>query len=139
MEEPGENGGGGFGAPARKAGIAVGRIADKRQIVGDGRRGYSKLGDDAGFVADLALPTIQLHDSRAMDALGQVLIRSADKDAIDARVESRAFGGGGQSVVGLEFDHRPDSDPCLDKSLFDERELREKIGIDALPRFIVRP
>ena len=43
-----------FRAPAGQAGIAVGAVADQRQVVGDRHRRHAELRDDARFVADRA-------------------------------------------------------------------------------------
>ena len=54
---------------------------------------------------------VEADDARAAHALGQVLVGRADHDLLDAGVVARQrAAAGGQRVVGLELDHRPDDD-----------------------------
>ncbi len=135
----GQDGGGRFRAPARQARKAVGSITDQRQIVGDAGRRDAELRHDAGFVEDGARSPVQLDDAGPAHALREIFVRRADHDALDARVGGSGRRRGRQRVVGLELDHRPHDDPRRGQRLFEQRELREQIGLDALARLVSRP
>src|SRR5207248_864627 len=95
----------GFGAPSREAGIAISAVSDDRQVVRNRLRPHAELLDDSSFIADDLTSAIALNDSRPDDALRQILVRSADHHLADALVLRGIKGCGGQSIIGLKFDH----------------------------------
>ena len=139
MAKLGENGSRRLRAPARQARIAVGRVADQREVVGDRRRRDAELLDDAGLVARDARPAIQLDDARAAHALGEVLVRRADDHAFDTRIASRRHRPGGERIVRLELHHRPDDDAGRREGVFEQWELRQQVGFDAFAGLVARP
>jgi hypothetical protein len=96
---------------ASHAGIAVGRIADERQVVGDQGWPYAELRTHAVFVDDLPRSAVDLHDPVTVDALGEVLVGRPDADLADGVVSCGKMRRGGQRIVGLQLGHRPNGDP----------------------------
>ena len=88
------------------------------------------MGVDAVLVADLVGPPVPLDDPRPAHALCQVLVGRADHDLRDLGIGRRRPGGARKRVVGLELDHGPDGDPARGHDLFQQRELREQMGVD---------
>ena len=82
---------------------------------------------------------IQLDDARAADALREILVGRADQHALDARVRGGRCRRRRQRIVGLELDHRPDGDAERRQRLFEQRELREEVGVDALAGLVAGP
>src|SRR5688572_14760097 len=68
----------GFAADAGDAWIAVGRIADQREVVGDERRRDPEFRLYARGVANLAASAIDLDDAIAGDTLREILVRRPD-------------------------------------------------------------
>src|SRR5208283_2406171 len=101
----------GFLSPSTHARKAVGTVANHRQVIRDGLRSDAKLSDDAGFIAHDILPAVELHDSRAHNALTEIFVRRADEDlpnAVTVILILRGFRGGrGERVIRLELDHGP--------------------------------
>ena len=56
------------------------------------------------------------HDPVVVDELGHVLVGRADQDPLDRRVGREPAGRGGDRVVGLELDHRPEHDARAPRS-----------------------
>src|SRR5262249_47387788 len=67
-----QHGGRRLRAPPGQAWIAVGRVADEREIVGNRLRTDAELGNHARFVPDLARAADQLHNARAAHALREI-------------------------------------------------------------------
>src|SRR5262249_28420145 len=95
-----------LGSDPGNPGITVRRVADEREVVGDVRRRDTELCAHARVVANLPALAIDLHDTRARYALGEILVRSPDARPFDRGVLRRNMCGRCQGVVGLEFDHR---------------------------------
>ena len=76
---------GGDAADPGDARIAVGRVADEGEQVGDQRRLDAELLAHAGRVADRVCPAVDLHHAVAVDALRQVLVGRPDADLLDVR------------------------------------------------------
>src|SRR5438093_12310351 len=132
-----QHGRGGLGPPARKAGVAVRRVPDQGEPVGNrGRRdpelrahGVLVVGDHAAAVAlDHPLPG---------DALGEILVRRADHDLVDGVAEPRHRGG--QRVVRLELDHRPDHDADRLERALGQWKLGEQVLRNALLGLVAWP
>ena len=136
MDVAGEDGPRRLRAPAGQSGIPVRRVTDEGEVIGYRHRRYAELRDHRGFVPDGPRSAIQLDDPRAAHALGEILVGRADDHAFDAPVVRRRRSGGGQGIVGLELDHRPDHDAHRGERLFEERELRQEVGLDAGARFV---
>jgi hypothetical protein len=88
MDKLGKDGSRRLRTPAFQAWVAVCRIAHKRQIVWYRYRRDAEFGDHAGLIAGDPLPAIQLHDTSAAHALGEILVRRADDHAFDTRISS---------------------------------------------------
>ena len=78
MKVPGKGEGSPLSAPSRQAGIAIGTVSNYGQIIGNRLRPESKLLDNACLVAHDLAPAIALNNTRADDALSQILVGSTD-------------------------------------------------------------
>ena len=139
MDVLGEHGRRRLRAPPRESGIAIGRIADKRQVIGNRLGRDAELRDHTGLVACRSRSPIHLHDTRAADRLRQVLVGRADQDALYSRIGRSGFGSCRQRIVGFEFHHRPDRDAEGRQRLLQQRELREEIRRNARSGLVARP
>src|SRR5262249_54998662 len=79
-----EHGGRRLRPPTRYTWIAVGAVADERQPVGNRRRRYAELRDDAVLVEHAAPHSIEGDDLRPAYALSHVRVGRADHHALDA-------------------------------------------------------
>ncbi len=102
-------------------------------------RRHAELRDDAGFVDERARADVELHDARAADALRQILVGRPDDHATHPLVPRRNRRRCRQGVVGLELHHRPDDDAERRERLFEQRELRQQIRLDAFARLVAAP
>ena len=139
MDKACQDGGRRLRAPAAQPRIAIRGIADEREVIGNRFRLHSEGRDHAGLVADDVRAPVQLHDARALDRLREIFVGRADDHAVHPRIPGRRRGRGGQRVVRLELHHRPDDNPHRGERLFEERELRQEIRIDARARLVARP
>ena len=74
-----------FAPQPGRPGIAVGRVADQREVVGNRCRRARRISRSRRPRRDRARPAIHLHDARAAHALRQILVRRADDHALHAR------------------------------------------------------
>src|ERR687892_1633224 len=81
--------GGGPGADARDAGIAVGRVAHEREQVWNELRADAKLFAYPGGIANGFTPAVDLHHPPSPHALRQVLVGRPDGDHLDLVVLGR--------------------------------------------------
>lgn len=123
-------------APPRDAGDPVGAVADEGEQVRDRGGGHAVLGEDPRLVEHDVAHAIPRDDALADHALAEVLVRRGEHHALDARVAREARGRGGDGVVGLEVDHRPDDDAERSAGALRELELAEQIGVDPLARLV---
>ena len=137
--EAGQHRGRGLGAPSRQTRIPVRRVADEREVVRNRRWGHAELCDDAGFVEGDPLTAIHLHDSRAADALCQILVGSADEHLLDAAVDRRCHRRRRERIIGFELHHRPDDDAQCAERFLEQRKLAEEIRIDPFTGLVARP
>ena len=79
----------------------------------------------------IARAPVQLHDARAAHALRQILVGRADDHALDRADRRGRRRRRRQRIVGLELHHRPDDDAERRQRLFEQRKLREQVGLDA--------
>src|SRR6476660_6218378 len=82
---------------------------------------------------------MELDDARAADALGEVLVRSAYDHALDTRIAPGRFRARSKCIICLELHHRPDYDAGRGECVFEQRELRQKLGLDARTGLLARP
>ena len=134
-----ENGSRGFRAPTCQSRIAVSGIANQRKVIRDRFWRHTEFSDHARLVKGDPCPPIELNHALAADALGQILIGSADDYAIDTRIGVRQRCCRRERIVGLKLHHRPNGNPRRRESLFQQRELREQIRIDAVARLVSGP
>ena len=91
---------------------------------GRGNRG-NRLGQDAELLEDALIverdpiSAVQLDDARALNALREVFVGSADDYAIDPRVMTRLGCSGGERVIGLELHHGPNDEAGSRESLLE--------------------
>ena len=95
--------------------------------------------DYAGFVERDPRSPIQLDDTRTAHALREVLVWRADNHLVDSCISIGRNRRGTESVVRLKFHHRPDDHAGRRQSLFQQRELGQQIGLDALAGFVSWP
>src|SRR4051812_3817465 len=139
MAVPQEHGRGRFRAPALQSRIAVGGITHERQVVGNRGGRHAILRNHRGFVQRRAGPPIELYDTCAAHALGEVLVGRADHNAIDVWIVRGRAGCRRERIIGLELHHRPDGDAERGERLFEQRELREQIGVNPGARLVSGP
>ena len=120
-------------------GIAVGGVADEREVVGDQRRVDAELLAHAGGVADRLGAAIHLHDAIAAHALREVLVRRPDADLLHALVGVGERGRGGECVVGFELDHRPHGHAHRGERFLERMKLRPQRGLDAVAGLVAGP
>ena len=63
----------------------------------------------------------------------------ADHHALHTRIRRRDCRRRRQRIVGLELDHRPDGKPRCRQRLFEQRELRIEIRLDARAGLVAGP
>ena len=128
-----------LGTDARQSRVAVGGVADEREIVGDERRTDPELRLHARRVANLAAAAIHLHDAIADDALREVLVGRPDAHLLDALVRRRKMRGRRQRVIRLQLDHRPCRHSHRRQKLFEGVKLRPQRRIDSFAGLIAGP
>lgn len=128
-----------FCAPSWQPGKAVGCVAYQPQVIRNGFRTNTKFLNDCALVIDRAGSTIELDDTCASYALGEILIRSADDDALNRRILRSRGCGRSQSIVRLKFHHRPHNDPGCRQHILKERKLSQKVGINSFAGFVSCP
>ena len=106
------------------AGIAVGCVADQREVVGDQRRVDAELLAHRGGIADRLGAAIHLHDAIVAHALREILVGCPDADLLDSLVGRGERGRRSQCVVGLELDHRPHGHAHRSERFFERMKLR---------------
>ena len=128
-----------FCAPSRQPGKAVGCVAYQSQVIRNGFRSNTKFLNDRTLVIDSAGSTVQLDDTRASYALGEILIRRANDYTLNLRILRGRESGRCQSIVRLKFHHRPNDDSGCRENILKERKLRQKIGINSFAGLVPRP
>ena len=73
-----------------RPGIAVRRVADEGEVVGDRGGRHAPLLADAGVVVGEVAPPVPQHDPVVDDELGHVLVRGTDEDALHRWVRRRS-------------------------------------------------
>ena len=63
----------------------------------------------------------------------------ADDHAFDPRVPSGRDRRGSQRIVRLELHHRPDHNARRREDVFEQRELRQQVGLDAFAGLVAWP
>jgi hypothetical protein len=139
MLVPGEHDGRRLGAPSGKAREPVGAVAHEREQVGDRGWAHAELLPHASLVEQPPAAAVELHDPRLGHALREVLVGRADQHLLDSAVGSGMLGRGGQGVVGLLLDHRPDANAKRLDRLLEQRELRQEIRVDPGTRLVEGP
>src|SRR5437588_7657247 len=94
---------------------------------------------DPSFIPNLSRSTIKLYYTIVSHALRQVLVGGADVDTRHSRHSAKRQRRASESVVGLQFDHRPDHNSHGFERLFKQWELCKQARIDTLARLVPRP
>ena len=128
-----------LGAPSAQSGITVSGIADECQVIRNRLRPDPELLDHGGFVAGDARPAIELDDAIAAHALRQIFVRRADHDPFDAISRAAATAPAANASSASNSIIGQTTTPSRDKRLFEQRELRQQIRIDAGPRLVAGP
>ena len=81
----------------------------------------------------------RLHDAGADDRLGEILVGGADQHLLHRGIPRGRPRACRQRVVRLELHHRPEDEARSRQGLLEQRELREEVGLDALPCLVARP
>src|SRR5438034_3599842 len=126
-------------APPCKTGISIRSVANKPEIVRNGHWRDAELFTDPSFIPDLSRSAIQLDYAIVFHALCQVLVGGADVNTGHCRDSAKRQRCTGESVVRLQFDHRPDYNSHVFERLLKQRELCEQARIDPLTRLVPRP
>ena len=92
----------------------------------------------AGLVVDDRAAAIPQDHPFVDDELGHVLVRRADEDLVDPRIGAEPPGRGGDRVVRLELDHRPEDDAQGFHGGLGDRELGEELGRHPDRRLVAR-
>jgi len=98
---------------------------------------HAELGYNSGFIAQDILSAIKLDDSGADHALAEIFIWRTDEDLIYTIIFRSLAGGGGESVICLVVNHRPDPHSHCFERLFENRKLREHSG--GTPSLVLYP
>jgi hypothetical protein len=112
-------------------GVAIGGVADQRQVIRDQRRHDAKLLAHGRGVANTLGAAVDLHDAVPAHALREVLVGGPDADLVDARVLGGDARRRRQRIVGFHVDHRPDDDAHRPQRVLQRMELRQQRGLDA--------
>ncbi len=119
--------------------VAVRSVADQRQKVWNQRRLDAELLAHARGIANRLGLAVDLHDAVAFDALREVLVRSPDADLLHPSILGGKMRCGGQRIVGLQVDHRPDGDAHRPERVLQRVELRQQSRLDAVAGLVARP
>jgi hypothetical protein len=126
-------------SPSRQARIAVRVVAHEREPVRNRRGRDAESLAHRRLAADLARAPVQLDHPVTPHALRQILVRRAHQHLADARVGRGHGRCGGQRVVGLELNHRPDDHAERAQRVLQRVELGAESGIHALTGLVARP
>ena len=135
VEQPG----GGLRADSRDTRVAIRRITDQGEVVGNQCGLDAELLANADGVTDLPRLAIHLHDAVALHALGEVLVGCPDGDLVNARVGRREACSRREGVVGLDVDHGPDGHAHRGESVFEGMKLRPEGRLDSVTGLVPRP
>lgn len=117
--------------PPGQAGESVGGVTDHPEIVGDRLGRHTELRDHAVAVVDDLSPAIELDDpSVGGNALGEILVGSADHDLLDSLIRCGLRRRCRHCVVGFVFDLGPDLESGEREQFFDLGKLGEEVGVD---------
>ena len=135
-----EHGGGRLRAPSRKAREAVGAVADQRQVVGDRSRvrPRSCSRTPASSMTRRSLRRSSCTTLGSSTHWPRSLSTVQMTRCVDVIVVAGDPGRGGEAVVGLLVDHRPDRDAEGAEAVFQERELGQELRRHALARLVAR-
>ena len=120
------------------AGIAVGGVADQREIVGDQRRIDAELLAHGRGVADRLGAAIHLHDAIVAHALREILVGRPDANFLHALVGRGQRRCGSQRVVGFELDHRPHDYAHRGERFLERMKLLPQRRLDAVAGLVAR-
>src|SRR6185436_10114666 len=87
--------------------IAIGRVTDQGEIVGNELWIHTKFLAHSCFVTNDVSPSIDLHDVIVHDTLREILVWSPNADLLHTVIKTRKIRSRSQCVVGFEVDHRP--------------------------------
>ena len=121
-------------------GIAVGRVADEREQVGDARRLHAELLAHAGGVPHGVVPPVDLHHAIAAHALREILVRRPDADLLRRRRPPTAIRAAAASASSASSSTiGQTSDAHVHERLLQRHELGAQRGIDACAGLVARP
>ena len=126
-------------ADAGHAWVAVGRVAHECEVVRYLRRLDPELVAHALRVAYRLAATVNLHYAIVPDALRQILVGCPDADLLDALVRLGEMCGGGETVVGLELDHRPHRAAHRRQRVLERTELPMERALQSFAGLVTRP
>jgi hypothetical protein len=139
VAELGENGSRRFCSPARYAGVAVCRVADQHQVIGNRRWPRAELLDNGCFVERNPRSTVQPNDTRSPHALGEILVWRTNDYPFNTGIPSRSYGARGERVIRLELDHGPDYDAGRGEGFLEQVELGQEIGFYCFAGLVAWP
>ena len=141
VAESREHGRGRFRSPAGQPGIAVGGIADQRQVVGDRIGRHAELRDDARFVADdvrsrrsnCTTRVPRTHCARSLSGVQMITRSTARVRRSHVAAPAASASSASNSTIGQT------ATPSAIKRLLEERELREQVRLDAGAGLVAGP
>src|SRR5882762_3117248 len=123
----------------RQTWIAVCGVTDEGEEVRDQMRRHTEFHADTRGIANDLRPAVHLHHPLAPDALRQILVRCPDAYLLHPVIFGGEPGGGGERIVGLQFDHGPHGHAHRGECIFEGMKLREQCGFDAVAGLVARP
>ncbi len=131
---------GGLRAPAGQAGVAVGGIADEREVIGNRRGPHAELRHHARFVQDHVRAPVQLHDARAADATAPGPCRACRSSTCSTRGSAAAFTAAAASASSASYSTIGQTvTPSALQRLFEQPELRQEVRVDARAGLVSGP
>src|SRR4030095_11925964 len=107
----------------RDAWIAISRVADQGEIVGNELWIDTKFLAHSCFVTNDVSPSVDLHDVIVHHTLSEILVWSPNADLFHTVIKTRKIGSRSKCVVGFELDHRPCSHAHCKQRLFERMKL----------------
>jgi hypothetical protein len=128
-----------LGADSGDAGISIRGVPDECEVIGNSRRLHAEFHlHPCSVPNDLGSP-VDLHHALTHHTLREVLIGRPYAHFLHDGLCGRPCRRGGQRIVRLELDHRPDHDSQGAERLLQRLELGEQRGLDPLARLVPAP
>src|SRR5439155_1221895 len=123
----------------RNAWIAVRRVANEREEVGDQRGLHSELLTNSSRISDFLPLAIHLDYVVPADALRQVFVGRPEADFLDSLVSGGDLRRGCERIVGLQVGHGPYGHAHGGEGFLERVELRQQGGLNTISRLVLGP